>query len=242
MDNCIVGNCCVLSLFTLLWVGSNQNSLIQLLIPSTPVTMHCLCPLSYLTQISVLWQWKTLSFPLGDMGLMKTDCKSGNAKQLPRFKISGKNLSNKNWLQWNCDHRDSLGKAIILSCSFSDCWVIMKIKKTSRSIRCQIHPRKTLFPLIQVAISQRGQLIHAEQLDDGASPQRDVTPPSNEDVPALLFENSHDSPIAPLLDGAWEILFCHQPTSNRHLANVTTNSSCRVSFGLRGWSCGQVKS
>lgn len=45
----------------------------------------------------------------------------------------------------------------------------------------------------------------------------------------LFFrEKTPSSPVRPLLDGAWEILFCR-------LADVATNASSRVCFGLVGW-------
>lgn len=128
MDNCMVGNCCLLPLFSFALARSNQNNLFQL--PSTPATALCLCPLSYLTEISVLGEMKKAVFLVeGDMGLMKTDRRSGNVKRVPRFKIFGKN-----WLHWNCDYRGALGKAWESVCVLyhRHGWVVMKIKTTSR--------------------------------------------------------------------------------------------------------------
>ena len=79
-------SCCLYS-----WVLSGIKP--KQLHSATPLVQHrCLSfvLLSYLTSMSLLWQRDVLSFLQGDTALMKTDCRNGNTRRVPRSIISGK--------------------------------------------------------------------------------------------------------------------------------------------------------
>lgn len=85
------------------------------------------------------------------------------------------------------------------------------------------------------------QLTHVQQLYDGASLQRDVTPLEERTSLPSYRKRTNDSPIRSLLVGLWKFLFCHQPASKGCLANVTTNLSVFSEGGAGEWCCGQDK-
>lgn len=183
MDNCMVGNCCLLPLFSFALAGSYQNNLIQLL--STPATALCLCPLSYLTEISALGEMKNAVFFFeGDMGLMKTDRRSGNVKRVPRFKIFFKI---KNWLHWHCDYRERLENMFVffITDTVESLW---RLKQQAGWIRCKTDQVKICshhFKLLW--LREDGWFM--QQLYDGALPRCAVTPVQTRNVPSLLSEN-----------------------------------------------------
>lgn len=197
--------------FSLSWIKPNQLNLAAPLV-SASNTALLLSSFVFNTDLCTL-AMKTLLLPSGRNGFMKIACTSGNMKRVPGLNSQTKKVEQQ--------------KLITLKL-----WQSLIGK-----YHCVLYVRDS-----EAVLIRRGQLTHVQQpYADGASHQRNVTPLEKRTSLPSYRKKSTDSPTRPLLVGLWEILFCHQPASNKCLANVTKNLSCRVFFWVGGWSCGQDK-
>lgn len=88
--------------FTLAW--SYHNSSIQLLSPGA--TMLCLCPLSYLTEISGLSQMKNAAFFFeGRHGPNENRLQEWKCEVRAKILNLMEGKKKKNWLHWYCDYK-----------------------------------------------------------------------------------------------------------------------------------------